>query len=875
MIELRLLGLHGLRGSDGRELGVLPAQPKRFALLAYLAIGGGDGYHRRDSVAAMFWPDLDQFAARRALRNTLYHLREALGGDVIIGRGDDAIALDPGAITSDVARLRDAVNAGRYEDAVECYRGVLLEGMHFVNAGEAFEEWLARERLSLTTLVMSALDALVEREEQAGNTTAAARWAQRACGLSPDDERWLRRGISLLERDGETGGALRLFETYAQRLAAEFNATPTAETLALAERIRGRGRPLTRSGTAPAEMPAPPVLNSAPMTTQALDPAKAALAGAGERANPTPRRSRRFAAGIGIVVAALLVTMLAVRTMHSANPHAAPAQPRVLVAVFDNRTGDAELLPLGRMTQDWITQGVVRTQLAEVVDPRAASGQGRAGETPTDALALAHRTGARIVVSGNYYRAGDSLLFQASVIDVSSGRIVRAVGPIVSNARMPVAGLDELRSRVMSAIATAVDARATQDLKRGEVPPFTSYRDYVDAWDAYWHGDSPRAEALFLRAANGDSDFTAAAIGAATVAANSNDCPRVDSLTRALDARSHALADRDRLSLRIADARCRGRNDEMLRLTLERADLEPGNAGAQTSAAAAALWANRPRRALALLARVNPETDLTWSTDTTHLAYWGGLTEAFHLLGDHRSELAVTDRLPPGSPLDRTWTRGSALAASSRSAAALALIDSSLSMAVETVSDIGLAPYTDGRPQYTMTPGWVANWISRELAFHGDTAAARQAAMRAVTWYRNRPADERATPEERLVAAWSLEMLGAYAAAEGIARQLVAEDSTNVDFRGELAGLAAERGETSLADSMDRWLAAQPVARVSWSASMYRARVAALQGRRDDAVARARDAIDEGAWPRWFHEEPALAPLQGRPDFAALLAPKN
>jgi len=869
MIELRLLGLHGLRGSDGRELGALPAQPKRFALLAYLAMAGGDGYHRRDSVAAMFWPDLDQFAARRALRNTLYHLREALGDEIIVARGDDAIALDTAAITSDVARLRDAFNAGRYEEAVDCYRGVLLEGMHFVNAGEAFEEWLSRERLNLIASVMRALEALVEREERAGNTSAAARWAQRACILAPDDERWLRRGMSLLERDGETGGALRLFESYAQRLATEFNAAPSAETVALAERIRRGGRPpLTRSEPAPAEVSASFIASSAQTAVDA-SPAPTNV-----RATERPRRSRRLTLGLGVVIAATLVSVLAVRSMHTHDSHAG-AHPRVLVAVFDNRTGDTELLPLGRMTQDWITQGVLRTQLAEVVDPRALFVQNRSGDTAPDPMTLAHRTGARIVVSGNYYRSADSLLFQANVIDVSTGRIIRAVGPIVSNVRTPVAALDELRSRVMTAIASAVDAHATQDLKRGEIPPFTAYRDYVDAWDAYWHGDNPRAEALFLRAANGDSTFIAAAIGAATVAANSNDCPRVDSLTHVLDSRTHALADRDRLTLRIADARCRGRNEEMLRLTLERADREPRDAGAQMSAAAAALWANRPRRALTLLARVDPATDLAWSTDTTHLAYWGGLTESLHMLGDHRAELAAADRVPVASPLDRTMTRASALAAASQSAAAIALIDSSLSMPVETVADIGLAPYTDGRPQYTMTPAWVANWISRELAFHGDTAAARQAAMRALSWYRNRPADERSTPEERLVAAWSLEMLGAFAEAENIARQLVVEDSTNVDFRGELAGLAAERGDTALADSMDRWLAAQPVARVSWTASMYRARVAALQGRRDDAVARARDAMDEGAWPRWFHEEPALAPLQSRPDFAALLAPKN
>jgi DNA-binding transcriptional activator of the SARP family len=63
MIELTLLGLQTVRASDGREVGSLAAQPKRFAVLAYLAIAGSGGYHRRDALTAMFWPDLDQFAS--------------------------------------------------------------------------------------------------------------------------------------------------------------------------------------------------------------------------------------------------------------------------------------------------------------------------------------------------------------------------------------------------------------------------------------------------------------------------------------------------------------------------------------------------------------------------------------------------------------------------------------------------------------------------------------------------------------------------------------------------------------------------------------------------------------------------------------------
>jgi DNA-binding SARP family transcriptional activator/TolB-like protein/tetratricopeptide (TPR) repeat protein len=878
MLELSLLGLHALRGSDGQELSSLLAQPKRFALLAYLAIGGSGGYHRRDSLAAMFWPDLDQFAARRALRNTLYHLREALGDGVIIVRGDDAVSIDPAALTCDVTRLADAVNAGRYEEALDSYRGELLAGVHLANAGEAFEEWLSRERLRVTELVMRAIRALVEREELARHYPGAARLAQRACALAPDDEGWLRRGMSLLERAGDTGGALRLYETYARRLATEFDATPSAETDALAARIReGNRKPL------PGRDPAPPATSPSGMP-HTTSPRAAAPAGDGSVEAPNARttsatrgaRVPRAAIWVGAGAAAVLGVM-AVRAIGTRHARPGAARARVLIAVFDNQTGDGRLQSFGRMTQDWLTQGVLRTHLVDVVDPRAVFVQGRAatGE-PVDPFTLAHRTGATMVVSGSYYRTGDTLLVQAAVMDVRTERIVRVVGPILSSIRTPVAALDALRSRVMTALASAVDVRATQDLDRtDEVPPFDAYQAYVEGWDAFWHGDGRRAEGLFLQAAHRDTAFAAAAVAAASAASNSSDCTLIDSLTRALDARSQPLDQVDRLSLQIANARCGGRNEEMLRLALKRADLEPRTSSDQLSAAAAALWANRPQQAVEVLERIDPAVDLAWSTDTTHFAYWSDLTEALHLLGRHREELAAANRLPPGEPLSRVWLRGRALAALSRPTTVLALLDSSLALPVGTAGDLGLAPYTDGRPQYTVTPGWVANWIARELAVHGDTVAARQAAMRAVAWYRGRPVEERSTIEERLVASWSLEMLGAYPEAERLARQLVADDSTNVDCRGELAGLAAERGDTALADTLDRWLAAQPVARVSWTASVYRARVAALLGRRDEAVARTREALDEGAWPLWIHLDPALATLRARPDFVALTEPRD
>ncbi|MDQ2932674.1 MAG: hypothetical protein M3Y05_17875, partial [Gemmatimonadota bacterium] len=655
MIELTLLGLHAIRDPGGRELGSLPAQPKRFALLAYLVLAGGDGFHRRDSLAAMFWPELDQFAARRALRNTLYHIREAIGDGALITQGDEALTIDPAVITCDVTKLFAAAAAGRYEEAVDYYRGELLAGMHLANAGEVYEEWLTRERARVVEQVVRALRALVERDEKAGDGAGAAYWAQRICTLMPDDESFLRRAMSLHDAIDDRGGALRLYDSFARHLSIHFDATPSAESEALAARIRaGAAKPASVSHAPPARVAAP---------TPELEPTCEDPESAAPLLPPPPappRRSRRgVAIALGALVAAAIVVTVVQRSSALHAPPPAASRARVVVDVFENRTGDVRFSSLGRMASDWLTQGLLRTQLVDVVDPRAVFVQSRAsGGSVVDPVTLAHRTGASMVVSGSYYRTGDSVLFQASVTDAATGRIVRAIGPIGADANAPVAALDQLRSRVMTALAAQLHEPGPRSLEGDdEIPPFEVYQSYVEGWDSYWHGDYNRATSLFLDASRRDPAFIGAAIAAATVASNNSQCAIVDSIARVLTATPHRIERIQRLSLQIGVAHCHGRNEELLRLTLERAELAPRTSSMRISAAAAALYANRPERALQMLNTIDPQTELSWTTDSSHFDYWSGLTEALHLLGRHDDELQRATAMPNIAPLTRAWLR--------------------------------------------------------------------------------------------------------------------------------------------------------------------------------------------------------------------------
>jgi DNA-binding SARP family transcriptional activator/TolB-like protein/tetratricopeptide (TPR) repeat protein len=239
MIALHLLGAVRLTDAGGRPLSALPAQPRRFALLAYLAAATPHGTRRRDHLLPLFWPELDQVRARAALRQALHVLRGELGRDVLVTRGDEEIGLDFAQLRCDVLDFERAIAAGEPEAALDHYRGPLLDGF-FIAAAPEFERWLESERAHLQEAAAGAAGALIARSETAGDFAAAAGWARRAIRLAPLDEGLLRRLIGLLDRTGDRAGALAAYEEFARRLARDFDAQPAAETRDLLAAVRAR-----------------------------------------------------------------------------------------------------------------------------------------------------------------------------------------------------------------------------------------------------------------------------------------------------------------------------------------------------------------------------------------------------------------------------------------------------------------------------------------------------------------------------------------------------------------------------------------------------------------------------------------------------------
>lgn len=242
MFELRVLGPPSITRGDGSPVEALSRQPRRLALLAYLAVTRPSA--RRDKLLALFWPESDDAHARAALNQALYFLRNVLGQHAFSSSGNGELVLNSSVVSSDVARFETALATGRHEDALALYRGDLLDGL-FISDAPEFERWVEDARARLRDRAAAAAWAAAETSVGAGRTIEAERWARAAADLMPSDEAVVRRLMTFLERLGDGAAAIRTYEGFSRRLARELELHPSAETQELAERIRQnqRGHP--------------------------------------------------------------------------------------------------------------------------------------------------------------------------------------------------------------------------------------------------------------------------------------------------------------------------------------------------------------------------------------------------------------------------------------------------------------------------------------------------------------------------------------------------------------------------------------------------------------------------------------------------------
>lgn len=251
MIELRTLGSLELTSPRTGDVSAPLTQPKRLALLVYLSVARPRGFHRRDTLLALFWPEFDTQHATGALSQALSHLRVILGSGVVESRGRSEVRVAPSRLLCDAVAFEDYAAAASAERALALYRGDFLQGLH-VPASIDLERWMEDERNRLRDLATGLAWTLAEVAEGSGDAGAAAHWARRAAGFKVNDEIAVRRQIALLDRVGDRAGALAVYDDFARRFEADFGVPPSAETQACIQQLRSaRGVALTSGAMSP------------------------------------------------------------------------------------------------------------------------------------------------------------------------------------------------------------------------------------------------------------------------------------------------------------------------------------------------------------------------------------------------------------------------------------------------------------------------------------------------------------------------------------------------------------------------------------------------------------------------------------------------
>ncbi|MBA3658994.1 MAG: hypothetical protein H0W67_05295, partial [Gemmatimonadales bacterium] len=502
-MRLHTLGRLELLPSDIPGAAPLAVQPKRLALLAYLAVATPRGMHRRDVLLGLFWPDLDEDEARRALRQALHHLRRFLGDGVLVSRADESVGLAEGGFWCDATAMEAAVNEDRTADALTIYRGDFLQGCFVAEVSAEFEHWVDQTRSALRRQAAEAARSLARQEEQRGNGSAAIVAARRAMELAPDDEPAMRELIELHLRLEDRAGALRAYQEFDRRLAAEFGVSPSAETAAVIERVRA------------APPRAPVEVTAAPQTTvPPPDRIPQAVAAA-----PSPKpvgRGRRAPAARGGVLLLLAVALSWVIGTVLRRPEPAPAPDLAKLAVlpFHNAGVPPDLAWLNEGVADLLALRLDVPGGPRAVDPAIVLNAARrigapaAGEAiPEAALAVARRVGAGQVITGAVAGTATHLTITASLIVARDGR-TRARASVEGPADSLPSLVDRLAGRLLSAEAGLADAQI------GSLAsvPLPAIRSYLAGRAALRGGKYAEASRRFQEATVLDSTFTLAAL---------------------------------------------------------------------------------------------------------------------------------------------------------------------------------------------------------------------------------------------------------------------------------------------------------------------------------------------------------------------------
>jgi two-component SAPR family response regulator len=208
----------------------------------------------KDVLAEELWPETDPDAAANRLRVAVHELRKMLGDRGKRGAAPGNIGQQEGAYFfdsstpswSDVDAFqayldhgRERAEAGQLEAALQAFRKAEALYQDDYLRDDPFLEWTISTRERLREAHLGMLSDAARIYAQRGEPGEAATFCRKILRIEPWREEVYRRLMEYLVVAGRPSEALRAFEDCRRALQAEIEAYPSAETVALRDRIAG------------------------------------------------------------------------------------------------------------------------------------------------------------------------------------------------------------------------------------------------------------------------------------------------------------------------------------------------------------------------------------------------------------------------------------------------------------------------------------------------------------------------------------------------------------------------------------------------------------------------------------------------------------
>lgn len=648
-----VLSIHAFGGlhltKDGVRLTGGAAQRKRLAILVVLAAHRRTGISR-EKIAALFWPESDKARSRNALYQAVAAIRRDLGDDVITAGSTGDLTLNFELISSDITDFREAIAARDPETAVAVYAGPLLDGVHLRDSDE-FERWAEEMRSAFATDYGGALRDLAKRDAAAGDYSGAIRWLGRLSELDGLSASVALQLMESLAACGECEAAIRHGRDYEDLVRTELDSEPDPRIKVLIEDLQTRSsasgaRSVVRNGKpqpaadvtgtiVPTDAVRVVLLPTSNAGRQSTEGPESAVRGRPELAPSRWRRSHALTLAGAIVGVALAMLPFVRPSDSAAGAHADLDPQRVVVADFENRTGDTTFDLLGPTLADWVTRGVLEAGLTTISDPLSRMAVRGARDSVTldgkdKGAATAVASGAGTVVAGAIARQGENLVITSQITDYSGHRVLSALPPILTPVSEPLRQANELRERIAGALAVAVDRRLSSlTLPSSRPPTYAAYQQFVLGLQRYSH-DEDGAIAFFERASALDTTFALPMFWAAMAYGNGRRFAKRDSVIGLLSRRPPPSGSLEALQLQEFLTRD---PEERLQIALRGAARSPGSTWSM-SAGNQLHDRNRMREAIWYYEQINVERGWArgWPT------YWLYFSRALHAIGDYEEE---------------------------------------------------------------------------------------------------------------------------------------------------------------------------------------------------------------------------------------------